>query len=238
MQNLSDTTVVILAGGMGRRLRSVVPDCPKVLAKIFKRPFLTFLLDQLVSAGANEVVLCTGYMGDKVYKRIGKEYRSLRLLYSKEDKPLGTGGALKHVIPYIDSEYFLVMNGDSYVNVDLNDFLHWHIAINSQVSIVLTRVHNVSRYGKVAFAQDGQILSFEEKGVKSGSAWINAGVYLLNNEMLKFLPKENSFSLEREYFPSLVGKGLYGYKTNGHFIDIGTPESFEEAEKLLSQLIN
>jgi len=231
MGNSSYTTAVILAGGLGTRLRSVVPDRPKVLANILDRPFLTFLLDQLVSANIRNVVLCTGYMSDDVYEEMGNAYKSLTLTYSKENYPVGTGGALRLALPHLNSDPVLIMNGDSFVNIDLTVYLDWFLKKNCQASLLLTKVPETNNYGKVIVAEDDLLLTFEEKGSNSGPGWINAGVYILNKSLIETIPAGTPFSLEREFFPKLVNKELYGFRFDGKFIDIGTANAFAMAEE-------
>ena len=117
---------MILAGGFGTRLRSVVSDRPKVLAEVGGRPFLEYLLDQLVAEDVKSVVLCTGYLGEQVQRRLGTHYRTLALQYSREPQPLGTGGALRLALPMLDTDPVLVMNGDSYCDTRLDAFANWH----------------------------------------------------------------------------------------------------------------
>ena len=234
MQTIADITAVILAGGLGTRLRPVFSDRPKVLAEILGRPFLTYLLDQLSCAGAREVILCTGYMADRVQEVCGDTYKSLHLLYSQEDEPLDTGGALRLALPFLKSDPVLVMNGDSYIHADLNSYVEWFFQIDRRASLLLTRVSDTGRYGRVKVKKDESILAFEEKGMTRGAGWINAGVYLVKKLLLTSIPPGKAFSLEREFFPSLVGKWLFGYQCKGRFIDIGTPESYATAEKFFS----
>ena len=226
---------MILAGGLGTRLRPVHSDRPKVLAEVLGRPFLTYLLDQLSSAGARKVILCAGYMGDRVQEVYGDLYKSLHLLYSQEEAPLGTAGALRLALPLIESDHVLVMNGDSYVHVDLNSYVDWFFQIDRKASILLAKVPDTSRYGMVKVKKDESILVFEEKGVAKGAGWINAGVYFVKTSLLKSIPAGKAFSLEREFFPSLVGNGLFGYKCKGRFIDIGTPGSYANAENFFGE---
>ena len=235
MQRMSDITTVILAGGLGTRLRSVLSDRPKMLAEVLGRPFLTYLLDQLSSAGARKVILCIGYMGDSVQKVYGDVYKSLHLLYSQEDEPLGTGGALRLALPLIESEHVLVMNGDSYIHADLSYYVDWFFQIDRKASLLLVKVPDTSRYGMVKVEKDESISIFEEKEKAKGARWINAGVYLMKTSLLKSIPVGKSFSLEREFFPSLVGKGLFGRQCKGKFIDIGTPESYVNAENFFGE---
>lgn len=231
MMDLSDITTVILAGGFGTRLRSLLPDKPKVIAPILGRPFLTFLLDQLVMAGAEKTVLCTGYMAHEVQKQLGYSYKALELIYSREDVPLDTGGALRFALPYLNSDTILVMNGDSFVNIDLTVYLNWFHKKRCKASLLLVNVSDTGRYGRVVVSKDGLVSGFEEKGLNHGAGWINAGVYIINKSLIEAIPVETPFSLERKLFPKLVGKEIYGFQFKGEFIDIGTPESFASADK-------
>jgi D-glycero-alpha-D-manno-heptose 1-phosphate guanylyltransferase len=230
VQRLSEITAVILAGGLGTRLRPAVSDKPKVLAEIHGRGFLIFILDQLVAAGTRRVVLCTGYMSEEVRNVLGESYGPLKVIYSREEIPLGTGGALRLALPKLTSDAVLVMNGDSYINADLGDFLRWSVEKAASAALILTRVADTERYGRVVSGLDGGIVLFEEKAENRGPGWINAGLYLLRTELIGNIPSGRVYSLEREFFPGLIGKGLYGYQCNGEFIDIGTPDSYRRAE--------
>lgn len=222
-------TAVILAGGLGTRLRMVVSDRPKVIAVINGRPFITYLLDQVENAGLQKVVLCTGYMAEVVAKEIGETYKTLRIIYSEEVEPLGTAGALKLAEPYLNSEYILVLNGDSYVEVDLNKFFKWNFTMGCTASIVLSQVDDVSRYGQVLVVEDDQVISFEEKGEESGPGWINAGIYLLKRVLISTISPNINISLERDIVPLWISQGLHGYRCRGRFLDIGTPEAYNMA---------
>jgi NDP-sugar pyrophosphorylase family protein len=235
MPTLSDITVAVLAGGLGTRLRSVVSVRPKVLARVLGRPFLTYLLDQLAAAGTREVVLCTGYMSDMVEEILGNRYKTLRLVYSKEEEPLGTGGAIRHALEYFPSDLVLIMNGDSFVNTDLIVYLHWFFEMERDASLLLVKVPDTNRFGRVITGENGLIIGFEEKGTYFGPGWINAGVYILKKKLLESIPPGKPFSLERELFPPLAEKRLYGYQSGGEFIDIGTPESYGQAKNFFSK---
>jgi NDP-sugar pyrophosphorylase family protein len=231
MRNLSEITAAILAGGFGTRLRPVVSDQPKVLAGINGRPFLSYLLDQVMEAGVRKVVLCTGYLGGQIRSVLGETYRGLSLIYSQEQAPLGTAGALKLAFPLFQSDSVLVMNGDSFCRTDLEAFWDWHQARNANATILLTEVSNTNRYGRVEVDANSRVTQFSEKGNHGGSGWINAGIYLIQRNMFLNIPSNRPVSLEREILPSWVGQGLYGYLSRGLFIDIGIPETFAEAKK-------
>jgi D-glycero-alpha-D-manno-heptose 1-phosphate guanylyltransferase len=227
----SEMTAAVLAGGLGTRLRSVVDDRPKVLAQVHARPFLMFLLDQLAAADFRSVVFCIGYLGEQIQRTFGETYKSLRILYSQEPKPLGTGGALRFALPQITSDPVLVLNGDSFCGIDLKSYVRWHGEHRAAASIVLTRVLRSERYGSVKLDQEARITNFSEKQQCIGPGWINAGIYMLDRQLLAGIPEEVNVSLEHEVFPRWTGRGLYGYYSPAHFLDIGTPEDFSNAEQ-------
>lgn len=224
----------VLAGGLGTRLRSIVADRPKALAEIYGRPFLTYLLDQLVEAGIREVVLCTGYMGEKIRLALGESYGSLHLAYSQEPSPLGTGGALRYALPLLESTTVLVMNGDSYCDVNLQKFWAWHDAQGAAATLVLTWVPDTGRYGRVELNGHGAVTGFNEKAAEGRPGWVNAGVYLLSARLLRRIPAQREVSMEREVFPTWAGRGLYGYQSDGRFLDIGTGENYAAAESFFA----
>lgn len=226
---LHDTTAVILAGGLGTRLRSVVSDRPKVVAEVNGRPFLHFLLDQLASAGIRQAVLCTGYMAGNVQELLGRNHGPVKLVYSVETEPLGTGGAVRLALPYLASDPVLVMNGDSFCDIDLQLFASEHMQKRAVASLALAAVNDISRYGAVDVTTDGSVTHFEEKGARQGDGLINAGIYLLSKTIIASIPAEQPVSLERDIFPGLIGNGLCGFAGSGRFIDIGVPDDYRAA---------
>lgn len=227
-------TVAILAGGLGTRLRSVVADRPKVLARVNGRPFLSHLLDQVAEAGFEQVVLCTGFRADAVEAEFGHSYRTLRLGYSPEPEPLGTGGALRLALPQLTSSSVLVLNGDSYCDADLAAFWQTHQQSGARGSLLLVWVADAGRYGQVEVTSQGEILSFREKQPGAPAGWINAGIYLLERALLANIPVGRAVSLERECFPGWLGLRLQGVTVQGKFLDIGTPQSYAQAEAFFS----
>jgi len=225
----------ILAGGLGIRFRQVLGDRPKVLAEVRGRPFLQYLLDQLASCGIRSVVLCTGHLGDQIESYFGDSYGSLRLTYSRETSPLGTAGALRLALPHFQSDSVLVLNGDSYCKSDLHSFWSWHCEQTAVATLLLVERPDTKRYGRVQIDEKGHILTFEEKHNREGGGWINAGIYLFSHRFLRSIPESSPVSLEREILPLWIGKGLHGYKTDGEFIDIGTPGSYWLAEKFFAE---
>jgi NDP-sugar pyrophosphorylase family protein len=219
-------TAAILAGGLGTRLRPAVADRPKVLAEVLGRPFLAYLLDQLAVAGIHSAVLCTGHLGEQVESAFGDRYGGLRLDYSREPVPLGTGGALRLALPMLRSDPVLLLNGDSFCDFDVDDFLHFHRNAGAAASMILTEMSDTRRYGRAVVQGDAAISGFVEKAETSGPGWINAGIYLFSQRTLRSIPERGPTSLEREVLPAWAGRGLYGYRCKGAFLDIGTPESY------------
>lgn len=233
-KGLYGVTAAILAGGLGTRLRPAVADRPKVLAEIRGRPFLACLLDQLVAAGIRRVVLCTGYLGGQVQEMFGDSYANLRLVYSQEPLPLGTAGALRLALPFFESDSVLVMNGDSFCGIKLDTFWDWHRAREANATLALAHMEETKGYGQVHVDGEGVVTKFTEKVAIEGPAWINAGIYLLNRSLLLTIAEGHIVSLELEVFPAWVGKGLYGYRSEGCFLDIGTPETYQAANQFFA----
>jgi NDP-sugar pyrophosphorylase family protein len=228
VSSLAGVTAMILAGGLGTRLRTVVADRPKVMADVLGRPFLAYLLHQLADAGCREAILCTGYLGEQISDFFGRRYRTMRLQYSQERTPLGTGGALRLALPRVMTPAVLVLNGDSYCAADFGEYNAWHQASGRPGSLLLTHVDDTSRYGRVEVDESGAVTSFVEKGAASGPGWINAGVYLFSRGLLEDVSPVGSVSLERDLLPRWISQSMGGWKGPGRFLDIGTPESYAE----------
>ena len=230
---LTTTTAAILAGGLGTRLRSVVADRPKVLATVHGRPFLLHLLDRLAEAGIGKTVLLTGYCADQVLQTVGHNHRGMTLVHSVEPRPFGTGGAIRNALEELSSADVLLLNGDSWCDVDLTDFCDFHHELDADVSMVLTRVDDAARFGAVTIGPGCEVERFEGKGA-GGSAWINAGIYLIARRLIEDVSR-GPVSLERDLLPRWLGQGntVFGYCHSGPFVDIGTPESYAEADWML-----
>ena len=165
---------------------------------------------------------------------VGDGYGDLRLVYSEERSPLGTAGALRLALPLIESDPALVMNGDSVCDIDLGAFCDWHVSRRAQGTLALARApDDAHRYGQVDTDGDGRVISFDEKIGDGGATWINAGAYLLGFPLISAIPTDRAVSLERDVFPAWADRGLYGYQTEGRFLDVGTPETYAAAEKFL-----
>ncbi len=228
----------VLCGGQGTRLRSVVADRPKSMALVSETPFLQLLLERLRCQGVLDVILGTGYMAEQIerYFTCGNQFH-LRIRYSREHEPLGTGGALKLAETLI-SDPVLVLNGDTYVEWSLVPMLELFKGRNADMVLVLHAVVDVSRYGSVVLDQDGRVTQFVEKGAAAGPGLINAGVYLLRKQIVGDLPVAIAISLEREVFPRLLDRGVYGLVCPGLFIDIGIPDDLNRAQVLLPSRVS
>jgi len=226
---LSAVDVVILAGGQGTRLAAVTAETPKPLAPVAGRPFLEHLLDQLRSYGARQVVLSLGYKPD-VFSDYFRDHppAGLDLKLAFERSPLGTGGGLRNAYPSLGSDTVLVLNGDSYVEADLGALVAFHRAKAAEITLLLTRVPDASRFGGVEVDASGAVTRFLEKG-RTGPAFINAGVYVLQRTAVGAIPPARPVSLERDVFPARIGKRFFALGGDFPFIDIGTPESYREA---------
>jgi NDP-sugar pyrophosphorylase family protein len=229
MSELNSLTAVVLAGGLGTRLRSVVSDRPKVLAEVHGRPFLCYLLDTLVTAGIARVVICTGYRGEMVRQAFGSRYRSLSLYYSQEETPLGTGGALRASLSCTDAGTILALNGDSLCRTDLAEFAGFHAQHQAAISLLLAQIDDTSRYGRVEVDAEGRVVQFVEKTGRLGPGWINAGIYLIERRVVESIAPNANISLERTVLPNWLARGLYGHRGGRELLDIGTPESYASA---------
>ncbi len=232
---------LILAGGLGTRLRPIVGNRPKSMAQIGGRPFLAYQLDLLRSQGFTEIILCTGYLSQAIeeYFGDGKDL-GVHLTYSVEEKPLGTAGAIKNAAPLVDST-FLVLNGDTYVQADLRNLVYFHQDRSALATIGLSQVGDPSRSGLVQAGPAGRVVRFIEKGTVQGDCnTISAGVYVFEPEILDFIPSDRKVSLELEVFPHLVEMGapLYGYMLSGPFVDIGTPEGYRRMQELVDSALD
>jgi NDP-sugar pyrophosphorylase family protein len=236
---MTDMTAAVLAGGLGTRLRAALDDRPKVLAQVSGRPFLAYLLDMLRAASVKRVVLLTGYRGEQVESALGEYYQGMSLVYSAESSSMGTAGALRAALPKLDSSTILLLNGDSYCGMDLHAFAAFHRRRGADVSMALTCVEDVDRYGRVATTAEGLVTAFVEKQPASGPGWINAGVYLLERRLIKEIPTGRPVSLEREMLPSWIeGKKVYGHRRARPFLDVGTPESYLAAPAFMQKVLS
>ncbi len=219
---------IILAGGLGTRLRSEVSDRPKPMVLIQDRPFLSYLLDFLIEQNMKKVILGIGYLGEQIQEFFGKSYRGIDLQYSFEKEPLGTGGALKRALNLIQGDACFVLNGDSLFRIDLS--LLKNIFYDSSADLVLSlkEVRDSNRYGFVQVNTAGRAISFLEKG-KHNSGLINGGVYCLRSDILD-KEEKRMFSFEKFLEDHSYNKKFMTYLYDSYFIDIGIPEDYYRAQ--------
>lgn len=230
---VSNLRAFVLCGGLGTRLRSVLSDRPKSMAPVGGVPFLEVLLKNLKAQGIDQVILGTGYLAEQIEDYFGDGGElGLTLRYSREKEPLGTGGALK-LAGKLLSDPVVVLNGDSYVEWDFAAALRLFKEKEARLVMVLQPVPDVGRYGSVTIDAEGRVIDFVEKGAGTGAGLINAGIYLLRKEIMDELPDGQAVSLERDVFPGLLARGVYGLVADGLFIDIGIPADLERAQTLL-----
>lgn len=228
------TEAVVLAGGMGTRLRTIVADRPKPMAEIHGKPFLEYLLDYLVELDIRKTILSVGYMHETIVKHFGRRYRNIELDYAIETTPLGTGGGLRHALFKTSSEVLFVFNGDTYFRVEPDRMISMMEEQDADVVLALRSVADSWRYGTIATGTDSRIVRFSEKGEHHGPALINGGIYLLKRRTIAEAEFPESFSLETGFFEKKVSElRFFGIPFTGKFIDIGIPETYTAAGNIL-----
>jgi D-glycero-alpha-D-manno-heptose 1-phosphate guanylyltransferase len=227
-EGLAMTDVIVLAGGLGTRLRQVVPDLPKPLAPVGGRPFLELLLCSLADKGFRRAILSLGYMAEKVIAHFENCSIGIDLVYEIETQPLGTGGAVRQAMQYCSSDHVFVVNGDTYLDFEAND-LEGRWQKNRVPIIVGLAVPDAARYGRLETV-GGRITGFSEKGV-AGPGLINAGCYVLPTNILNEFPLGQAFSLETDFLVRAVSIRRFDlFESKGYFIDIGVPEDYARAQ--------
>lgn len=222
---------IILAGGFGTRLRQVVPDIPKPMAPVNGRPFLEYLLDQLINTGVTRVILATGHLHQVVSDHFGKHYRNLPLDYSVENEPLGTGGAIRLAFWKTEGDRALILNGDSYLGADFRLMYGKHMQNGAEVTLAVRKVKNANRFGLLELNRQNRITGFREKSKEPLAGWINGGVYFIEKRFLMAPDFRGKFSLEKDCFERYYNENrFFGFRTNGYFIDIGVPEDYRRAQ--------
>jgi mannose-1-phosphate guanylyltransferase len=222
---------LILAGGEGTRLRPLTSTVPKPVVQLVDRPFISYMVEWLRGHGVDDVILSCGFMADEVRQVLGDGTGlGVRLRYVEEPRPLGTAGALKLAEPLL-AERFLMLNGDVLSDIDLTAQLAQHERTGATATLALVSVDDPSAYGLVHCNDDDSVAAFVEKPAPDqiDSKLINAGVYILERDVLAMMgPAGTNMSIERDVFPALVGKGLFGFRAVGYWLDIGTPERYLE----------
>jgi mannose-1-phosphate guanylyltransferase len=230
------TDAIILCGGAGLRLRPVTGNGPKSMAQVAGSPFLEMPLRQLRRHGFQRVILAVGYAASAIQSHFGQSFSGMDIEYSEETSPLGTGGALSNAAPLVKSKNCLVMNGDSYTDVDLGRFAADHRESEADVSVVVVPVDDRGDVGSVVFDADRNVVQFAEKERSLFAQHLNAGIYILSRELLQGIQPGLTISLERELFPQWIreGRRVKGFVHSGKCVDIGTPERFRTAQEALA----
>jgi D-glycero-alpha-D-manno-heptose 1-phosphate guanylyltransferase len=231
---------LILAGGLGTRLRSLLPDQPKVLAPIAGRPFLDILIAQLVARGVRRIVLLLGNKADQVVAHVMSRRAcwpaDLEVDFSVETEPLGTGGALKLAERFC-KDRFLLMNGDTYFDLDVAALIRAHGGARALITVAAAPVEDAGRYGRLEISADGFVARFREKEVPARPGIINAGIYLMEPAVLVHIHAGRAVSIESEVFPALLagGQKIAVSVQSGAFFDIGTPPSYQSFVEFCQQ---
>lgn len=231
-----DLKALILAGGYGTRLRSLISDVPKSMADVNNKPFLEYQISILKKYRFTDIIVCTGYMAEKIENHFGNGHKwDVNITYSHEDTPLGTAGAIRKAEPYL-TDTFLASNGDTFFDFDLTELLVFHRAKNAVVSIAAARISGGSKGGVICMEEDGRITHFIEKDHAFNNGIVSAGIYVMDKCLLNYIPPCKSISFEKETLPMLIQKKfrLYAKVIDGMFIDIGTPKGYRKLQNYLS----
>lgn len=223
---------IVLAGGFGTRLQPVLKDIPKPMAPVSGKPFLEYLLMHLKKSGIKKVILSSGYKSEAIEKYFGKHFSGMDIEYSIETEPLGTGGAVKKAVELCTDTSVLVLNGDSFFNVDISTFEKFHNRKKSSITVAVKSMNDSSRYGCVITDTDNRVTGFTEKKPGAGIGLINGGIYLINIAEIPFKNLPEKFSFEKDVLEKSVDSlALFACESDGYFIDIGIPDDYERAQK-------
>ncbi len=228
--------VIILAGGLGTRLRGAIPHLPKALAPIQGTPFLQILLKKLLRfSRISKMIIALGHKADEISSFL----RPLpSIVLSIESVPLGTGGAILQALDKTNQETLLVVNGDTFFNIDLDSFYEFHKKKHSLATLAIRYEQNKKGFGSLKINSDLSIARFEEKSTSSNKGWVSGGVYLFEKKLFSGFKKNQNYSLEYDLLPLFIQKKAFAYCSAATFIDIGTPESYDQAQHLLQPWIS
>lgn len=225
---------IVLAGGLGTRLRSVVSDLPKPMAPIGEKPFLEYILKYLKNNGITKAILSVGYKWETIKEYFGDKFENIELIYSVEDDPLGTGGAIKKAMNHVDSDQVYIINGDTFFDVDLRNFVLHH---ESKLMLSLKNMQNFDRYGCVESDENNFVTTFTEKGFRE-SGNINGGIYLASKDIFDNYSLDEKFSFEEFMQNEFKDLKISVKVFENYFIDIGIPEDYEKAQHEIKDLIH
>jgi D-glycero-alpha-D-manno-heptose 1-phosphate guanylyltransferase len=223
---------IVLAGGLGTRLQSVVSEKPKCLADINGKPFLFYLAKQLQKYTIRKLIFSVGYKKEMIIEYVEKHADEFpfEILFAEEEEPLGTGGAVLNALRYSDTEDFLVMNGDTFFNVDIHALYAFQKSKMADCTLALKPLQNTDRYGLVTLNDSDEIESFEEKK-ENTSGLINGGVYCVYRKAFENIPFTKKFSFEKDFLEKYISeRNMVGFVQNAYFIDIGIPDDYTKAQ--------
>jgi D-glycero-alpha-D-manno-heptose 1-phosphate guanylyltransferase len=231
--SLNELGCIVLCGGQGTRLKSVIPDIPKPMAPLNSgMPFLHFLLDKLYRQGITHFHLATGYQSVIIEQYFESNQTPFQVTICREDQPLGTGGAIRQIAGKIKEDYLLVVNGDTFFDLNVHNFVAQALEVKKEAVLALKFLDQGKRYGQVKVTNH-TITSFEEKHAFE-KGFINGGIYLIQRVPFLDHTPEGSFSLEKDYFEKQVSDKCFGgIEQSGFFIDIGIPEDYYSAQTRL-----
>lgn len=222
---------IILAGGLGTRLQSVIGQKPKCMAMVAEKPFLYYLLEYLKKQNCKRVILSLGFKHEEVTEWVESTELPFEPDYAIEDQPLGTGGGIRHAMNQVQSEDVIVINGDTMFDVDLQEMMAFHQQKKAFVTISLKYLENFERYGTVDTDSFGVVTRFREKTPRL-RGFINGGIYIIHRPTFLSRNLRERFSFEKDFLEQMVGlREFYGFKSEGYFIDIGVPEDYEKAQQ-------
>ena len=220
---------IVLAGGFGRRLRDVVAEVPKPMAPIVGKPFLTLLLEFLAKQGIRRVILCVGYLREVIIDHFGKRFGPLEIVYSIEDEPLGTGGAIAQALKTVQSQNVFVLNGDTFLKVNYRGMELAHVNARSTLTIAVREVPDVSRYDEIIM--ESERIVDVRPAQRGRPGLINGGVYLMASDLFVGLELPLHFSFEREFLrPYVSCVSPIAFRVQDYFIDIGVPDDYRRAQ--------
>jgi D-glycero-alpha-D-manno-heptose 1-phosphate guanylyltransferase len=221
---------IILAGGFGTRIQSVVSDVPKPMAPVCGKPFLYYILQGLVQQKIEKIILAVGYKNEVIINYFGHKFQSADLIYSIEDEPLGTGGGIRKALELTVEKQVLIINGDTYFELSLSELDQFHLKGNFDLTMCLKPMEHFDRYGTVTVDQNRVIGMKEKQPCESGL--INGGVYLINREIIDKFPVGSKFSFENDFLEKEVSRLRFGaFISDNYFIDIGIPEDYQKAQE-------
>jgi D-glycero-alpha-D-manno-heptose 1-phosphate guanylyltransferase len=231
--------VIILAGGLGTRLRSVINTLPKPMAPVAERPFLEYLLDYLICQEiTDKILISVGYEYQKITDYFGNKYKNCQLNYLIEDTPLGTGGAIQLALNEVQTEQALIVNGDTLFNISLSALIDLHNQKKSLITVALKPLTDFDRYNNVLLDDDQKVIGFESKKYQH-KGYINGGIYCVDKKILSSFSLPSKFSFEDDFLKVYTDKiSMYGFISDEYFIDIGIPQDYEKSQQELPSLIS